>query len=316
MIVNPIIPVWLMSTICICLLFLKKKGKLPFIRQIVMVILLFVMNLRVMVPDGTVTVKVQKMNTKVLFVVDDTISMLAKDDGQRERLDYVREDCAYIMQQLEGAKFGVISFNNEAHYLCPLTDNAEHVNGMIDAIYPLGELYAKGSSMNIWRSMTADILKEAKEKDKGDVVLFFISDGEITDEESLDSFRELSKYVDYGAVLGYGTTKGGQMEIRDMFDESVYVIEDKRDFPYKPAVSKIDEDNLQKIAKDIQIDYIHMEHSSDVDVVLEEIKNNAATENQEKSEQGYRDIYYFFVIPFLLLLIYEIYDTRKRVKVI
>lgn len=316
MITNPIIPIWLMSIICVGMLFLKKKGKAAYIRQIIMVALLFVVNLRIMVPDGSMVVKTQKMNTKVLFVIDDTISMVAKDDGQRERLDYVREDCSYILQELNGAKFGVVSFNNEAHYLAPFTNNADYIDGVIGAIYPLSDLYAKGSSMNVWRTMTVDILKGAKEDDTGDVVLFFISDGEITNNDKLDNFLELKKYVDYGAVLGYGTQQGGQMEIRSIFDDEVSVVEDRRDYPYKPAVSKIDEGNLKQIAKDIGIDYIHMEQSSDVDSILDEIKANVKTEDQNKTEQGYRDIYYIFVVPFLLLLMYEIYDMRKRVKVI
>lgn len=316
MITNPMIPIWLMSIICVGLLLLKKKGIVPYIRQIIMIILLFVINLRIMVPDGTMIVKTQKMNTKILFVIDDTISMVAKDDGQRERLDYVREDCSYILQELNGAKFAVVSFNNEAHYLAPFTNNADYIDGVIRAIYPLNDLYAKGSSMNIWRTMAADILKGAKEDDSGDVVLFFISDGEITNNEKLDNFMELKKYVDYGAVLGYGTSQGGQMEIQGVFEEEKTIVEDRRSFPYKPAVSRIDENNLKQIAKDVDIKYIHMEKSSDVDAVLSEIKSNAKTEDQDKKEQGYRDIYYIFVVPFLLLLMYEIYDMRKRVKVI
>lgn len=316
MITNPIIPIWLMSIICVGLLLLKKRGVVPYIRQMIMIILLFVINLRIMVPDGTMTVTTQKMNTKVLFVVDATISMVAKDDGKRERLDNVREDCSYILQELNGAKFAVISFNNEAHYLAPFTNNGDYIDGVIRAIYPLSDLYAKGSSMNIWRTMATDVLKGAKEDGSGDVVLFFISDGEITNNEKLDNFMELKKYVDYGAVLGYGTSQGGQMEMQGVFDEEKTVVEDRRDYPYKPAVSKIDETNLKQIAKDIGINYIHMEQSSDVDRVLSEIKANAKTEEQDKKQLGYRDIYYIFVVPFLLLLMYEIYDMRKRVKVI
>lgn len=316
MITNPIIPIWLMSIICVGLLLLKKRGVIPYIRQMIMIILLFVINLRIMVPDGTMTVTTQKMNTKVLFVVDATISMVAKDDGKRERLDNVREDCSYILQELNGAKFAVISFNNEAHYLAPFTNNGDYIDGVIRAIYPLSDLYAKGSSMNIWRTMATDVLKGAKEDGSGDVVLFFISDGEITNNEKLDNFMELKKYVDYGAVLGYGTSQGGQMEMQGVFDEEKTVVEDRRDYPYKPAVSKIDETNLKQIAKDIGINYIHMEQSSDVDRVLSEIKANAKTEEQDKKQLGYRDIYYIFVVPFLLLLMYEIYDMRKRVKVI
>lgn len=313
MIVNPIIPIWLMSIICVFLLVLKRKGIFPYIRQMILILLLFVINLRIMVPDGEVTVKTQKMSTKVLFVVDSTISMVAKDDGEHERLEKVREDCSYILTELDGAKFAVISFNNEAHYLSPFTNNSEYAQGVIDAIYPMSSLYAKGSSMNVWKEMTIDILKTAKEDATGDVVLFFISDGEITNNEKLESFSELSQYVDGGAVLGYGTSQGGQMEMTSFYSDEPEVIEDRSSYPYKPAVSKIDESNLRQIAKDVGVDYIHMTKASDLDGVLANIKENASTEDTDKSIEGHKDIYYVFVIPLLLLLLFEIYDTRKRV---
>lgn len=316
MIINPIIPIWLMSIICILFLFMKRKGKLAFVRLLIMVILLFVINLRIMVPDGNVIVKTQKMNTKVLFVIDDTISMVAKDDGQKERLESVREDCGHILEELNGAKFAVITFNNDVHFLSPFNNNFEYVKSVIDAIYPIGELYANGSSMNIWKDTAKDVLKDAKEGGNGDVVLFFISDGEITSQEQLGNFSELKQYIDYGAVLGYGTETGGQMEVKDLFTDEPKVIEDKRDYKYEPAISKIDEGNLKSIAKDVGVDYIHMEKSSDVDGILKQIKANAKTEDSDKKEEGHKDIYYIFVVPFVALLIWEIIDTRKRVKVI
>ena len=49
----------------------------------------------------------------------------------------------------------------------------------------------------------------------GKRILFFISDGEITSEEKLSSFSSIKKYVDDGAVLGYGTSSGGKMKITD-----------------------------------------------------------------------------------------------------
>lgn len=50
MIINPIIPIWLMAIICIALAIFKRKGKFAYIRQIIMIILLFMINLRMMIP--------------------------------------------------------------------------------------------------------------------------------------------------------------------------------------------------------------------------------------------------------------------------
>ena len=84
MIINPIIPVWIMAIICVFLLLLKRKGIVPYIRQVMTIVLLFVINLRIMIPDDTVTYKKVEMNTHVIFVVDNTLSMVAQDYNGKE----------------------------------------------------------------------------------------------------------------------------------------------------------------------------------------------------------------------------------------
>ena len=68
MIINPIIPIWVMAIICILFLLVKRKGKMNYVRQILIVIFLFVINLRFMVRDGDVPSVMPKVD--VVFVVD------------------------------------------------------------------------------------------------------------------------------------------------------------------------------------------------------------------------------------------------------
>ena len=53
---EPIIPIWLMAIICVVLLVIKRKGIIPYIRQIIMVLLLFAINLRPMYVSNEVKV--------------------------------------------------------------------------------------------------------------------------------------------------------------------------------------------------------------------------------------------------------------------
>ena len=104
MIINPIIPIWLMGIICVVCLVFKRKGIFNYIRQIIIIVLLFVVNLRIMVPKDDATNITCDID--VLFVVDNTISMLAEDyDGDGRRMDAVKADCQYIMEQFSGASF-------------------------------------------------------------------------------------------------------------------------------------------------------------------------------------------------------------------
>ena len=74
---EPILPVWFMVILCIGLIAIKRKGIVPFIRQILIVVLLFVINLRPMIMTDDVKVVKQKLNCYCIICIDDTLSMLA-----------------------------------------------------------------------------------------------------------------------------------------------------------------------------------------------------------------------------------------------
>ena len=108
--------------------------------------------------------------------------------------------------------------------------------------------------------MVASLERSAKKQDRYTVV-FFISDGEITNDDKLKSFSGASSYLDGGAVLGYGTSQGGQMKVqKSMYMDEKGYLEDTESS--SNAVSKINENNLKTIAQDMGIDYIHMEKHS------------------------------------------------------
>lgn len=309
---KPMIPIWLMACLCVLMLFFKRKGVFAYIRQIVIVLLLFAINLRPMFPGEAVTTGEKRTNIKVLFVIDDTISMLAEDcRGTNTRLDEVRKDCEYIVSELSGASFGIVSFHNSATILSPYTDNSEHIVNTISAMYPLEDFYARGSSLNTPKELTLEVLKAAREKDGSKIILFFISDGEITDGSTLESYSELKDYVDGGAVLGYGTKEGGHMHAASLYDDEIVEIQDTSSYPYKPAVSKLDEENLMQLSKDVGIEYIHMTDKDKITPVLEKIKGMETTVSTSeeiittKDIEGARETYYYFAIPLLLLLAAE-----------
>ena len=120
-------------------------------------------------------------------------------------------------------------------------------------------------------------------------VLFYISDGEITDGSKLMSFKELEPLIDAGAVLGYGTTKGGKM--KDTYGGYMYDNETN-----DKAVSKIDENNLKQIANDMDIDYIHMKSTANVKYLVESIKNGSSLTIEKADTVSYEDTYYIYAI--------------------
>ena len=177
------------------------------------------------------------------------------------------------------------------------------------------ELYATGSTPNIVLDDMFKVLKASKEKENRKRIVFFISDGEITNNENLKSFAELKKYVDGGAVLGYGTTNGGYMKVTDRYSGSTSYLEDKTDYsiyPYPKAVSKIDESNLKAIANDMGVDYINMSKQSNINSKISEIKSRYEDASSVENKNGYTDLYFVFAAPLLGLLVYEFVVYKKK----
>ena len=307
----PIIPIWIMVIVCTILIVIIWKSSRKDIIQIIMVILLFLTNLRIMISSDNSQALAN--NLDVLFAIDNTISMNAEDyDGTKTRLYAVKKDCQYIIKRLNGARFSIITFNNTAKIVTPYTKDANISIEAIDIIEPLNELYAKGSSLNTPIDTIISSLKSSQKKENRIRILFFISDGEITDDSTLKSFKEIGKLIDDGAVLGYGTQKGGYMKSKSSYSKkSEYLKDSTKNF--ENAISKIDESNLKEVAKDSNIDYIYMDKQSNINKKLEEIKNMINNNDMESNDKSsYNDIYYIFVIPLLILLVVEFNKFRRK----
>lgn len=329
MIVNPIIPIWLMSIICITMFILifikpfkgKKTNKYAIINLIiktVSVILLFIINLRLMIPNGEITAI--DADLKVLFVIDTTVSMRALDyNGEEERIKGVINDCCYIIDELAGCKFSIIKFGDEAKRLIPFTNDADMVQNEIKALTLENDLYANGSSLNLSKDILEEALeKELKKDNDSNIIVFYISDGEITKEnEKIESFSKLARYINDGAVLGYGTKEGAKMlssSNKETDTENHYVGYYEEGYKKITGISKLDERNLKKISSDLNIDYIHMNKTSNIDYKLRDIKKYiSSSQNQEVKIKSYKDIYYYFAIPLVLLLILNFIVQKRRI---
>ncbi|MBO4473459.1 MAG: VWA domain-containing protein [Clostridiales bacterium] len=318
--INPILPIWLMSILCIGMLIMKRKGVWNYIRQILIVLLVFALNLRIMVFSYDIPKK--ELNIDVLFVIDDSMSMLAEDfDGEGRRIDAVKDDCEYIMDKMEGCRFSVISFGNYAYRLAPYTSDTNVIMSAIRSLEGQTQYYAQGTSLNLPFSQILDTLEQDYEQDSERAqIIFFFSDGEITSkDEKLGSYEDAAEYIVSGAVLGYGTEEGGKMKVKSYegdYGEPFYMKTRDESGRTVDAVSRIDEDNLQSIADDLDVEYYHVEKSTTVRSVLGEITDNLdeyATSG-ETGMEGYNETYYWFAIPLAALLLYDLIYYKRRIK--
>ncbi len=317
--IKPILPIWLaaacMGVILALYIFamIRSRAKLNkrifgLVRLILMLGLLFVVNLRIMTKHYNT--KVETKNIDILFVLDTTISMYANDyPNDATRMERALEDCEYIVEEMSGCNFALVRFDNRSQVLAPFTQDATCIRDAFSTITPLDFYYAKGSSLNTPYDDMESLLLSSYNKPDQTTIVFFITDGEITDESTLMDYSPLSAYVDSGAVLGYGTEEGASMTY-SMSGVS-YTMKDPE--TGQNAISKLDTQNLLKLAADLGVDYIRMDKSTNVSYLLDAIKAGGASSISDDNKASYEDTYFYYLIPLGALLLLEAFlFIRKK----
>ena len=251
-------------------------------------------------------------NLDVLFVVDNTISMWAQDyNGRKERMKGVVSDAHIIIDELAGSNFGLVTFDDTSHVLSPFTQDMQYIKDLFDTFRSPDSYYARGSDLSKPYQDVEALLLSSSRKENRKTIVFFMSDGEITNGKELRDYSELAQYIDAGAVLGYGTATGGRMSDAYGYD---YVYDYNS---HEDAISKIDETNLQKIADDLALTYMNMNSGNTalrgaVDVIKESSKTVIET---GEGAEIHNDIYYYFAIPLAIMLLIELVLIVRRGRI-
>jgi Ca-activated chloride channel family protein len=291
------------------LIFLTSNGIKRYVRIIIIAILVLI-NFRFMTPNGEV--EVQNNNLDVIFVVDTTLSMNALDYNGGKRLDAVKKDIEYIVDELSGSSFSLISYDSTSSIKLPFTRDSNAIKVAINTLRVPDSLYASGSDITLFKNDLLAMLDRSIKKEDRKRIVFIISDGEITaDDAELSSLIDLRDKVDGGAVLGYGTDSGGKMEVETYRNSGKYeYVKDRSSYPYKEAVSKIDETNLNKMADDLGISYVHMTSQNNVNSTISDVRR-VKTITDSNKEYAYSDTYYYFSFLLIPLILFELILDRR-----
>ena len=252
---------------------------------------------------------------EVYFVIDRTGSMAAEDwDGNKPRIDGVRNDVAIMMNILTGSRFSIMSWDSKVHTDLPLTSDASAVVSYMDSFDRELSSSSQGSSLNRPAQDLAKLLKKNKERHPQNVrALFVFSDGETSNENHWTSapsgeasdWDAVKEYIDGGLILGYGTEEGGPMKVLRLGDsgsqsgsEPEYIHDSSQ--PGNPiAISKIDEAALADVASRVGVDYVHSPDKSAIESQARSVLDKASTLAESRN---LKDTYRYIIWPFALLL--------------
>ncbi len=327
--INPIIPIPILLIACIAGIFFTRKGVWNYIRYIIIIVLIFALNLRPSIPSERVIVVTS--NIDVLFVIDDTISMMAEDytNKGKPRMEGVIEHTQMILDAFDGARYSVVTFDAETALAVPYTYEKDLIMQAVEALNGEAAAYARGTNFDTAYDGMRNAFRRSERQGEDEAnteasdnriqIVFFMSDGEITDDSRLRSFEELADYIDAGAVLGYGTSQGGYMQARmNPLDEEVDYIEYYNDnWVAVRATSKIDEDNLEDIAHDLELDYYHMVNKTSINEAIDNIKDAIEEEEYSRNEargEGFLELYPYIAAGLLVFVVYDTIYYRNKLS--
>ncbi|GAA4526107.1 VWA domain-containing protein [Brachybacterium paraconglomeratum] len=298
-----------MLVLCTVLLVRRPRQRTAWLRRLLMILLLLVVALRPVTPiEGEQT---QRMNANVFFVVDRTGSMNAEDYAEQQpRLDGVKADMEQIMGLTEGARYSIIAFDSTATQQLPLTTDAGAARAWIDTLTTEPTSYSTGS--NVDRALTplmVEISEARSEDPDSSVLVYFLSDGENTDERDSESFGQAAGFVDGGAVLGYGTPEGGPMKVEGGKDHGEYITGPDG----QQGISSIDEQQLQTIAGEMGVPYLHRtDPAAPIEGTMEGVTLRPIPIESTRGVASFEDWYWVAAIPLAALLIWELGEMTYR----
>jgi Ca-activated chloride channel family protein len=311
-----LIPLWATLLIFVPLLALavvmlvrRPRQRWAWLRRVLMVVLLAVIALRP--ATWTETEQTQRMNANVFFVVDRTGSMNAEDyaDGQ-PRLDGVKDDMEEMISMTEGSRYSIISFDSTAASQLPLTTDAGAAQAWIDTLTTEPTAYSKGSNVDRPLPTLVKALSDARTDDPdSQVLVYFLSDGENTDDRDSEPFDQVKGLTDGGGVLGYGTAEGGPMKASGVGTDGEYIT----DSSGSRGISRIDEDQLDTIADQMGVPYLHRtEPDEPIEGTMDGISLKPVPIESRRDVATFRDWYWVAAIPLAALFIWELGEMTYR----
>ena len=249
--------------------------------------------------QGEEQVQVERRGLDLIFCVDTSRSMLARD-LEPTRLSRALRDIRAVLPELEGGdRTGLVVFAGEARLWIPLTHDLASFAGLLDEV-DTDVVKTGGTDL-------AAALKKALETADPDnaktTVVVLLTDGEDLAGEGLDAARELH---DNGLVVytvGYGSALGSKITVVTDGKEEFL-----RDRDGNEVVSHMDRDSLSRLAEVTGGAFLRAETTA---LPLVELHQKRLVPMQKRAydageETGKQARYQWVLLPLVVLLLLEI----------
>ncbi|MFH0731810.1 MAG: VWA domain-containing protein [Candidatus Omnitrophota bacterium] len=242
--------------------------------------------------------KTEHQGIDVIFAIDTSKSMLA-DDIKPNRLERVKLEIEYFMNNLAGDRVGIVAFAGNAFLQCPLTID---YNGFLLNLQTLDETAVpkEGTSIASAIKECIDTYERGGKKTK---TVILITDGEDHEGKVIEAANKAKEKDIKIFCVGIGSKTGSPIPVIDEKKNKTML----KDAAGNIVKSRLDDSQLMKIAFITGGTY---EHAEQTKFGLEQLYKNRLSKIKKdlmetKMEKRAKERFYFFLIPALMLLFLE-----------
>ena len=254
--------------------------------------------------EGRKSTEILSAGVDILLAIDTSGSMRAMDFEKNnqpvDRLTVVKDVVSEFIDSREFDRMGMVVFGNEAFTQCPLTLDHDILHSFLNKLQigVAGDSTAIGSAIGI----SVKRLKDLKSKSK---VIILLTDGR-NNVENITPFQAAEIAKTYGIkiyTVGVGTASQAPFPMNTPLGQRMLM-----------QRVPIDEDSLQKIAKQTGGRYFRATDSDSLKQIYAQIDSLEKSEVKWIDHSEYRELFPLFLIPALLLVITETVLTQTRLR--
>ena len=146
------------------------------------------------------------VDADIVIMVDTTTSMAARDNGGKTRLSGAVHDVAALASVFSGARFTLITFDNDARVSVASTTDTGTIISAANSLTWREDTKGTGTDISVAVPTAVGVLQKARESaPQATRMVFYCGDGEQTATRAPGSFAALKPLVAGGAIYGYGT---------------------------------------------------------------------------------------------------------------
>ena len=218
-------------------------------------------------------------DSRDIMVLLDTSESMNAQNPLPTRLERARQKVQSLLDLCPGDRFGLVAFAGEAATEVPLTLDLNYYRSALDAV-TTDTLSVEGTDITAALREARRVFDEDAKKSGGSGrharVIILLTDGEQTSGEALAEAEKLREYATV-CVLGIGDPNGATINFPKWMQRYTRVQDDQ-----KTHVSRLDEENLKKLATDAGGVYARITpDDSDVKFIreeLEQVQSNAVSD--------------------------------------